>query len=91
MKRGEIEGPFLFKLHKSMSDCPFRGGFVPVDSAAEGEGDPAREQHRGGGFVPGAVFVVANQRVAAAGKLHPDLMASSGVESNMDQAGGSGG
>ena len=50
-----------------------------------GEGKAAGEEHGGSGFVPGAVFVVAHQGEAPAGKLHPDLMAAAGVKADANQ------
>ena len=52
-----------------------------------GEGDAAGEQHRLFPFIPGAVLVVAHQGEAPGGELDPDLMAPSGMEPHMNEAG----
>ena len=52
-----------------------------------GKGEATGEEHGGGAVVPGAVFVVAQERIAPAGKLHPNLVASAGVEPDPHQAG----
>ena len=60
--------------------CPIGQLFKSHFHTLPGEGDAAREEHGGGGFVLGAVFVVAYQGEAAAGKLHPDLVAAASVQ-----------
>ena len=55
--------------------------FLPLP----GEGKSAGEEHWCGFFVPGAVFVVANQGKSTAGKLYPDLVTAAGVEPEGNQ------
>ena len=48
--------------------------FTPVR-----ESDPTGEQPGSGMFIPGAVFMVAQQGEAPAGKLYPNLVTAAGV------------
>ena len=47
--------------------------------------DTARIQHGSRGGIPRSVFVVTYQRESPGGKLHPYLMASSGVQADADK------
>ena len=62
-----------------------RHNFKPALFPAPGKADAAGKQHRLRSFVPGAVLVVAHQGVPPGGKLHPYLVAPSGVETNPDE------
>ena len=65
--------------------CPGGQGFESLCLAPPWEGDTAGEKHRRGGFIPGTVFMVAHQGESSAGKLHPDLMAASGMQTDEDE------
>ena len=67
--------------------CPLGQLFKMQLRSLVGKGQAAGEEHGGGAFVPGSVFVVTHQRVPPAGKLHPDLVAPAGVEPEAHQAG----
>ena len=67
--------------------CPVRVMAKLLFFAFVGEGDAAGVEHRGGKGVLCAVLMVADQGVAPAGKLHPDLVAASGMQPDTDQRG----
>ena len=50
-----------------------------------GKADAAGIQHRCAAGIPGAVFAVAHQGIAPAGKLHTDLVGSAGVQPDFYQ------
>ena len=62
--------------------CPIGQRFKCSGFTAVGEGQTAGEQHGRGFFGTGAVFVIAHKGEASAGKLHPDLMAASRVQTD---------
>ena len=66
---------------------PFRQKFKGFDSALVGEGELAGKEHGGRGVVLAAVFPVSHQRESPGGKLHPDLMAAPGVQTDAHKAG----
>ena len=49
--------------------------------------DAAGMEGRDAGVVPGTVFMIPQQRIAAAGELYPDLMAAPGVQADVNQRG----
>ena len=61
------------------SVCPVRICLEDMDLAPVGEGDAAGEKLGRGQLVPGAVFVVTNQREATGRKLDPDLVGAAGM------------
>ena len=74
------------KLQFSSHVSPLRQCFEGHFLSLPGEGDLAGKQHRRSGRVPGTVFVVAHQGIAAGRKLDPDLVAAAGVEPDADEA-----
>ena len=50
--------------------------------AKQREGQLAREKHGGRGLVPGTVFMIAQQGISTACKLHADLMAAACMQAN---------
>ena len=75
---------------KSPASCiklpPMGKGFEPFGFPVPGEGNAAGEEHGGGLFIPGAVFMIAHQGKPPGGELHPDLMAAAGMEPDAYQA-----
>ena len=69
---------------------PVRECFVDYSSAAIGKGNAAGKEFGGSSIVAGAVFVIAHQGEAAAGKLDADLMAAAGVQTDVNKTGFSG-
>jgi len=67
--------------------CPFGQCFKLFCFSLIGEGDPAGEEHGFCPLVPGAVFVISHQGEAAAGELHPNLVAAACMEADADKAG----
>ena len=67
--------------------CPL-GQFLKMQLLSlMGKGQRAGKEHGGLYIVFCAVFVVPHQRIPPAGKLHPNLVASAGVEPDTHQAG----
>ena len=62
-----------------------RHNLKPALFSAPREADAAGKQHRLRAFIPGAVLVVAHQRIPTGGKLHPYLVAPSSVQTNADE------
>ena len=50
-----------------------------------GESDPTGEEHGCDPCIPGAIFVITQQGISPGGKLNPDLVASAGMEADVDQ------
>ena len=69
---------------------PFRECFVYYSRTPVGEGKAAGKEFGGSSIVAGAVFVIAHQGEAAAGKLDADLMAAAGVQTDVNKTGFSG-
>ena len=74
-------GSFLLLCSREPGRQLFKAAIFTLPRKTEA----AAEKHRGGVFVPCAVFMIAHQGEAPAGKLHPDLMASAGMQADMHQ------
>ena len=76
-----------FSTKPAVLHCPGGEGgefqFLVVPRKA----DTAGKEHWRSFFVPAAVFAVTYQGEATAGKLHPDLVGTAGMEPNPDQGG----
>ena len=62
-----------------------RHNLKPALFSAPGEADAAGKQHRLRAFIPGAVLVIAHQRIPTGGKLHPYLVTPPSVEADADE------
>lgn len=69
----------------SICHCPRGERFEGTHLVPIREGNGTGEKHGGRLFIPRAVLAVTDERKAAGGELHADLMRAPGMKANADK------